>query len=220
MALPERLSAVLFDMDGVIINSIDKHVIAWEQMFRDEDVIIDGHEIKLREGEKAPFTFRNVARQYGVEFTDSDVDRLVEKKRSIYRSLGGVTVYPPIFRILDHLRKSGIKTALVTGSSITNMFVALTGEDLARFDLVLTAEDYTHGKPEPEPYLKAVELLTLEKSGVAVVENAPLGVQAARAAGLFCIAVGSTLAREDLKAADLYVEDHEELEKLLTGGLV
>lgn len=213
---PRPLKAVLFDLDGVIINSIDNHVVAWERMFQSEGLTINPRDVKLREGEKAEVTFRNIAQQYGFPYDEQSVDLLVEKKRGIYRSLPGVHIYPGFLKLHQQLRSFGISTTMITGSSIKNLFVALTGDDLELFDLVLTAEDYTHGKPDPEPYRKGVEWLSLNPEEVLVVENAPLGIRSARAAGLFTVALCTTLEPADLNEASLVVADHRALQKLIT----
>jgi len=212
---PKNLRAVLFDADGVIIRSLETHLKAWSSIFSELGVVLNETEILLREGESAPVTFRTLAEKNGLQFTDVEVDEWVEKKRILYRSMETVQVYPEIYPLLEQLRQAGIMLGLVTGSSIVNLQHVLTATDLALFDVIFTAEDYERGKPDPEPYSKGVAALGVEPAEALVIENAPLGIRAATAAGIHCIALTTTLPEKELQAADLVLGDHIELSEFL-----
>jgi len=87
-----------------------------------------------------------------------------------------------------------------------NMAAAVGEELLRKFDVVLTSEDVPRGKPHPDPYLEAARRLGVRPEECLVVENAPMGIRAAKAAGMRCLAVLSTLGPEDLDGADYFVD--------------
>ena len=121
--------------------------------------------------------------------------------------------------LLARLRKLWCKLGMVTGSSRKSVDLVLTPEQEHCFDAVITADDVTRPKPDPQPFLRAAEIMGVEPSRCAVVENAPFGVRAARAAGCRVIAICTTLLPEDLREADCIVRNHRELEMLFSTRL-
>ncbi|MBL7032995.1 MAG: HAD family phosphatase [Candidatus Delongbacteria bacterium] len=212
--IPQNLRAVLFDADGVIIRSLESHCIAWTRIFAELGVELDDLEIRLREGESAESTFKTLAMLNGLQFTDTEVSRWVERKRSYYRSLA-VEIYPEVRPLLVQIHQAELAVGLVTGSSIVNLQHVLGAAELAMFDVIFTAEDYTHGKPSAEPYSRAVAALEVEPAEAVVIENAPLGIESARAAGIHCIALATTLPAERLQLADQVLANHAELSSFL-----
>ena len=106
---------------------------------------------------------------------------------------------------------------MVTGSSRKSLERVLTEAQARWFDVVITADDVLRVKPDPEPFLLATHALKLEPEKCIVIENAPFGIEAARAAGCAVAAICTTLSKEDLGQANWIVKDHEELEVLLLG---
>ena len=82
---------------------------------------------------------------------------------------------------------------------------------LNKFDVIISGDDTEKGKPNPEPYLAAMQKLNILPIESLVIENAPLGIQSAKTAGAYCIAITTTLGREYLKEADEVVKNHREL---------
>jgi beta-phosphoglucomutase len=119
------------------------------------------------------------------------------------------------------LREDGVKLALVTGSNEKSVMkvVEEAGLDKA-FDAIVTSDDVERGKPYPDPYLKGMEMLGAEKAKSVVVENAPLGIKAAKAAGAgYVIAVTTTLPDEYLTEADDIMPSFVDLEHCLARRL-
>jgi len=81
--------------------------------------------------------------------------------------------------------------------------------------VIFSGADVTHGKPSPEPYLKAIEKLSVRKDRCIVIENAPLGVESTKNAGLYCVAVPTHVSPASLKKADVVFEGHEALKEYL-----
>ena len=88
---------------------------------------------------------------------------------------------------------------------------------LARFEAVVTGDSVTRGKPDPEPYLEAMAALRIDPDQGIAIENAPYGITSARAAGLFCVAISTSLPESYLHEADRIVTDHEALRTFLLG---
>jgi beta-phosphoglucomutase len=201
------IHAVLFDLDGVLIDSMPHHVRAWQEEFAAWGVTIDPLIFRLREGEKAAATLAFAAQEYGLILTKEQALRFVESKRRRYRKTAPKQLVDGAADLLRTLRNSRIKTALVTGSIRRNLDHSISKDEQSLFDAIITADLCTHGKPHPEPYLRASEALNIPPNHCLAVENAPLGIQSARAAGAFVLALTSTLPAKYLKDADRIIDD-------------
>jgi beta-phosphoglucomutase len=138
-----------------------------------------------------------------VEIPEAERPAFIEEKRAYYRSIVKVTTYPGAFETIDTLRRRGFKVGLVTACALKNMQHNLTREQQAHFDFIITGDEVPRAKPFPDPYLTAARQLGLRPDECVVVENAPLGIEAARAAGMFCVAIETTLPKKHLTSANL-----------------
>jgi beta-phosphoglucomutase len=203
--------AVLFDLDGVLIDSMPIHEQAWRQVLNEIGIQLDPLYIRLHEGEKAEATVRELLREHGRKMSDSEVSALIERKRGLYRKTAPHGLIPGARRTVEKLRAAGIRCGIVTGSVRSNMASVLTEEEIALFDPVVSAEMYNRGKPHAEPYLRGLELLGLPAQECLVVENAPRGIQSAKAAGIKVAALTLTLPRQYLTEADIILDRHDGL---------
>ena len=205
------IKAVFFDFDGVLIDSMPAHVRAWKRVTTELGIEVDGHYFELHEGEKPEFTVKNLLAERGVELSVERQRALIERKRELYRAEAPAGLIPDARRLIDALRGRGIECDVVTGSIRRNMEATLTPDELALFTHITTAEDYEHGKPRPDPYLTGWRRSGFAREECLVVENAPLGIQAARAAELKTVAIVTTLPAEYLREANHIITAHEEL---------
>jgi len=203
-----KYKAVLFDFDGVIAETMPYHVKAWQQAFAAYGIQIRADDIYFQEGQIANKIAHILAQKKGLYLDESELDQIIKNKRAIYKNTTKAQVYPATKKIVSQLKQMSIKLGLVTGSILPNM-VVVTGEAfLKNFEVIVTGDSVTNNKPHPEPYLTAARKLNVEPNECVVIENAPLGIQAAKRAGMFCIAVKTTIKDEQiLKEADLIVED-------------
>ncbi len=215
LGINPTLRAVLFDLDGVLIDSINSHIRAWQQVFSDYGVSLDALEIRLREGEKAEVSLDYYCMKYHLDLTVEQKLDLIDRKRAIFAPLSPKALIPEASTLLGKLKNQGWKIALVTGSAAENLKQIMTREEYACFDVFVTSADYQRPKPHPQCYAMALEKLGLTPKNCMVVENAPFGIAAAKAAGLKVIAITSTLPEEYLKAADWIVNDFGGVERLL-----
>ena len=213
------IAAVIFDWDGVLVDSGRNYCRAYELVLQEIGITATPREIYLREGQPTPQLIATLCTERGISITDAKVKELVQRRREYDVALGPRTFFPGIWDFLARLRNAGYKLGVVTGSSRRSVDLVLSPERERYFDAVVTADDVTRPKPDPQPFLIAAELVGVEPSRCAVVENAPYGVRAARAAGCRVIAVCTTLLPEDLCEANFVVRDHCEMKVLLSARL-
>ena len=205
--------AVIFDMDGVLVDTYHAHYQSWLAMAEPQG-------LHFTEAEFAP-TFGRTSREiiatfWGDErFDDRQIAELDERKEAAFRKIieTDFPAMPGAVELLHDLRAAGF--ALAVGSSGPPENVAMVLERLdARtlFDAVVTGGDVTRGKPDPEVFLLAAERLGVAPGRCAVVEDAPAGIEAAGAAGMTSIGLTSTgRTAESLAAADRIVGSLDEL---------
>ncbi len=213
--MPGSYAGVLMDLDGVIIDSMPAHVRSWVAACAAEGVRIDPAIPRIREGEKALITCRWISDKYDLGWDDERCAALVERKRELYRAEAEVQVFPGAERAIRGLKSACVPLAVVTGSALVNMQAVVPQELLELFDIRLTAEDYERGKPDPEPYARAAEQLRLRPRDCLAVENAPLGIRSARAAGCAVLALATTLEPWQLAEAHEVAVSHDRILELM-----
>ena len=109
------------------------------------------------------------------------------------------------------MRRQGFRLGLVTGTARHELLKILPKGLRKFFDAIITGDEVTHGKPHPEPYQKALKMLQCKKSDAIVIENAPFGIQSAKAAGLKCFAIETSLPKKYLKQADFVFHSFKHL---------
>ncbi|AKB73502.1 Beta-phosphoglucomutase [Methanosarcina lacustris Z-7289] len=203
------LKAIIFDVDGVLVDSMRFHADAWVEAFREAGLSIKREDIYEIEGGNNRGIVRSIFEKAGKNPETEDFESISRKKREIL----DLSLLKPFDGMVDCLKelKQSFHLALVSGSS--RMVVGTVIENFFSdiFEVIVTGSDVENGKPSPEPYLKGVEKLSLPGDECLVVENAPMGIEAAKAAGLYCVAVASTLGPERLQHADLVFENHAAL---------
>jgi beta-phosphoglucomutase len=201
-----RYRAVLFDLDGVILDTMKLHYEAFRHAFATLGIDVRPRDIYTREGMPSMKLGRALLEEYDVQASDEGLKKVVDEKRELYRQIaaGKTRPFPGVPETLALLRESGIKLALVTGSNRKSVTQVIEEAGLAdAFDAIVTGEDTPRGKPYPDPYEKGMQMLGVDKAFSVVVENAPLGIKSARGAGAdYIIAVTTTLPEEYLKEAD------------------
>lgn len=195
------LRAVIFDVDGVLVQSMERHHEAYQRAFQPLGIDITREEVFAQEGRRSREVVQSLAEARGLSFPKEKLDAVNEVKKETFMSFGPQPLYPGVEELLGKLKGRGLKLAFVTGTTRHNAGNHLRGV-MDRFDAAITADDVKHTKPHPEPYLTALRKLGVEAQEALVVENATLGIQAARAAGIRVVGVASTLKPEQLVGAD------------------
>ena len=183
--------AALIDMDGVLYDSMPRHAQAWHETMKEEGLDIPAEEFFLYEGMTGPATINLLMeREKGITLSLEECKEIYARKAERFRAQGEPPVMPGAKEKIDVLRQKGIKTILVTGSAQNSLLNRLEADYPGAFppDRRVTALDVVNGKPHPEPYLRGLEKAGVSAEEALVLENAPLGVRAGKAAGIFTIA--------------------------------
>jgi len=207
---------VIFDMDGVLINSEPLHFLATQEVLATYGV---------------PMSEADYFGRY-IVYSDWEIMELLlsdasarpaaaqaKSRRYLELVASGIPPFPDGLELLR--RTDGWRVALATGSMRYEAELALGSLGIREcFQAIVTREDCVHGKPNPEPFLRAADGLGVSPTRCVVIEDSPGGVQAAKAAGMACVAVTHSCAREHLLGADLVVDDlgNVDLRKLVPVG--
>ncbi len=207
------MKAVIFDMDGVVVDSEPMHIEAEKQILLKYGVEISADELRRYTGTTAEFEFTDLIRKYRLNAT---VDKLFrEKEKILFRLLEKQTKPTKgVVRVIKSLKRKGLKLAIASSGHRKLVRYFLRKLKIAScFDSVVCAEDITRSKPDPEIFLKAAESLGLDPPECVVIEDSALGVEAAKGAGMKCIAFRNpNSGDQDLSKADLVIDDFAKLD--------
>ncbi len=188
------IKAVLFDMDGVLFDSMPVHAQAWQETM--EKYISDSmpEDYYLFEG-RTGFSTINILfnRNLGRDASAEEIQHIYAQKSQRFAELDESAVMPGALAVLQKVKSLGLQAIIVTGSGQQSLFDKIDTYFPGYFDRsqMVTAYDVEHGKPHPEPYLMGLKKAGVNASEAIVVENAPLGVESAVAAGIYTIAVNT-----------------------------
>jgi len=194
--------AVLFDMDGVLYNSMPNHAIAWQQSMAQFGITMTHQQAYATEGQRGIDTIRQmVQEQQGRRIYTKTAQRMYDVKTHIFHQMPEPPVMPGAIELMEKISNRGMTICVVTGSGQRPLIKRLLhdfGQYLKEQNIV-TAYDVKKGKPFPDPYLMGLEKAGMLKPWEAiVVENAPLGVQAGVAANIFTICVNTGNLPEEI----------------------
>ncbi len=201
--------AVLWDMDGTLIDSGDSHWDTWR-----DALALEGYTL-TREQFDATFGQRNdaILRTYfGPDFPLSEIERIGNAKEAQYRDMvrsGQIHLHAGVWDWLERLLAAGWQQAIASSAPRPNIEVLLQTLDIAQyFGAVASGDDVQHGKPDPEIFQTADAMLGVPAERCIVVEDAPAGVEGAHRAGMRCVGV---LTTQPALAADLVMERLDQL---------
>lgn len=214
------LKAVLFDMDGIIYNSMPAHEISWQETMREWNLKAEPNEFFIQEGRPARHTInmmfqRNLKR----DATEQEIDDIYKRKSELFFENDKGALIPGIKETIKIVQERGLIPVLVTGSGQSGLYERLN-EDLPNVftqERMVTSFEVKIGKPHPEPYL-----MGLKKGGnlkpyqAFVLENAPLGVESAHKADIFTVAVNTGPLDDKVlieTGADMLLDSMEDFNK-------
>lgn len=199
-----RPKAVLFDMDGVLFDSMPNHARSWKCSMAEYGIDMAETEAYRYEGMRGVETIKILARQHwGREVSDEEAHSMYDTKSRWFRSCPEAEKMPGAEHLMRLVAESGMQVVIVTGSATTTLLSRLQREFPGLIDKehMVTAFDVQRGKPDPQPYLKGLAKAGVRPNEAVVVENAPLGIRSAVAAGIFTVAVNTgPLPDETLQA--------------------
>ena len=195
------LKAVLFDMDGVLFDSMPNHAYAWSHAMTRYGLQMTPEEVYMNEGRTGSSTINLLAQRFwGRDATGEEKQQIYEAKSRVFNTLPEAKPMPGALETLQAVKAKGLQIVLVTGSAQTSLLERLERHypGFFRQDLMVTGFDVKLGKPYPEPYLKGLQKAGIRPEEGIVVENAPLGVQAGHAAGIFTIAANTGPLKDEV----------------------
>jgi beta-phosphoglucomutase family hydrolase len=196
------LRAVIFDWDGVVVDSSRHHERSWEVIAGRHGLPLPPDHFKRGFGKKNNIIIPDL----GWATDPAGVEALAREKEEIYRSLvraEGIEPLPGIRELLDSLTAAGLPCAIGSSTERANLDALLDLMDLRRrFSAIVSGEEVEHGKPDPAIFLLAAERLGTAPADCAVIEDAHVGIEAARRAGMRVAAVATTHPVDELGAAD------------------
>lgn len=204
-----KFKAVLFDFDGVIADTMPDNFVAWQKAFKDVGVEIKENDYYPLEG----YSTLDIAKILLKKYKKTENPKTIsDSKHHYYLKFNTFRLYKEIKNIIDFLFKKNIELALVSGAKRSRIEWSL--KNLKKeFKAIVAGDDIKKGKPAPDPYLLAAEKIGHPSYSCIVVENAPIGIQSAKAAGCFCIALTTTMKNKELKKADVILNSHTNLLK-------
>lgn len=208
------MKAILFDMDGVLVDSMHYHAEAWDTTLKTIGITIDKKIIYELEGANYRQVINTILNQFQRYPTEEEIQELGRKKIHAFEQIERAKPFDGITELLESLRPKYM-LGVVSGSNKKTVHAIINTFFPNTFQVIIDGEVTRISKPSPEPYLIAVSRLGIPAEECLVIENAPLGIQSAKSAGLRCIAVATYLDKRYLKDADMIAEDHKDIGKCI-----
>jgi len=203
--------AVIFDMDGTLINSTKADFLAWQKLFSFYGKSLTYEEYIPLLGIKSA----QVVKEFLPVKNDEEIQMALTQKLVFFHEYvaeNGIYPVPYADVFLKQIKQLDIPVALATSSRKAKMEMVMTKVNLVTlFDAIVTGGDVKNGKPDPDIFIKAAEKLGVRPQDCIVFEDASNGVKAAKNAFMKCVAVSSTQSPESLREADLVIDSFKDL---------
>ena len=213
------LRAVIFDWDGVVVDSSAHHERSWEILAAQRGLPLPAGHFKRGFGKKNNVIIPDL----GWATQPAEVEALAHEKEEIYRSLvrqDGIKPLPGVRALLSALQSANIPCAIGSSTERANLDCLLDLMDLRNFfRVIVSGEEVIHGKPDPSIFLLAAERLGCTPADCVVIEDALVGIEAARCAGIPVLAVATTESANALSRADRVVPDLSAVDPALLASL-
>lgn len=204
--------AVLFDMDGVIIDSNPYHKDAWMAFCR-------RYQVELKEEDVPKYIYGKTNKMALVdvfqrEFSPEESFRMSEEKEAIYRDLhrADISLIKGLPALLESFQQHQVPLAVCTNAPVANLDFMLEETGIRPyFQVLIDASKVSKGKPDPEIYLKAAQMLGISPDRCIVMEDSTVGVEAGLRAGMKVVAITTTHSRQELSHTHLVIDDFDEL---------
>ncbi len=203
--------AVIWDMDGIIVDTAQYHLKGWQIVFGERGVNYTEEDYRRNTGKRSDSIIKNIL---GREIAQGEIATIIREKDETFRQLTrqNIRPFPGVLKLITSLKEHGFKIAIASSAPMEN--IQLVTQSLKihnRFDAIISGWEVTKGKPDPQTFLLAAEKLGVEAEDCIVIEDAISGVTASKRANMRCIAVTNTTSREELREADLIIDTLEEI---------
>ena len=203
--------AVIWDMDGVIVDTARYHLKGWQIVFQKRGANYTEEDFRRNTGKRSDTIIKNTL---GEKTAQKDIRKIIQEKDETFRQLMGQNIrpFPGVLKLITALKEHGFKIAIASSAPMENIRLITQSLKIhSRFDAIISGWEVTRGKPDPQTFLLAAEKLGVEPENCIVIEDAISGVTASKRAGMRCIAVTNTTPREELRGADLIIDTLEEI---------
>jgi len=207
-------------MDGVIVDSMPYHFIAWYEALRPFGIRVSCFDVYSKEGERWEKTLIDLLKRAKLKPTKAVLKKIFLERQRIFKSYFKRFIFQGVEAAIRCLKKRGYLLGLVTGTPQEEIKKILPLHLRGLFDCIVGGDEVKNGKPHPEPYLRAAKHLKVRPFDCMVIENAPLGITSAKKAGMFCVALTTSLPKEYLKAADIIIDSLDELNGIVEKACV
>lgn len=194
------IKACIFDLDGVIVDTARYHYLAWKRLAKELGVDLTLEDNEKLKGVSRMRSLEIILELGGISLSDIEKERLANKKNTWFvdyiERMAPEEIYPGVKSLMEGMRKQGLKLALASSSKNAKTVIQLLHIH-DEFDAIVDGTMITHTKPHPEIFLMAAERLGVEPASCVVFEDAEAGIEAAIAAGMKCVGVGSPTLLKD-----------------------
>jgi beta-phosphoglucomutase len=198
-----KVKAVIFDMDGVITNTMPYHFKAWQVIFAEEGIAASHEDIYKREGQPGLNSVRELfMEKLSKTVTRPQAQKILLRKEVLFKRIVKQRFVPGTRNLIKELHQQDFRLGLVTGTARHELHKILPTHIYDLFHAVVTGNDVKHGKPHPEPFEKSLKMLKIKPREAVVIENAPFGIRSAKGAGIMCLALETSLPKRFLHEAD------------------
>ena len=198
---------VIFDMDGVLVDTGPAHFDSWAKIAEEIGVKFTKKFFKKIFGQQSTTILRKLV---GPTVDKNLVEKWANQKEGYYREIAKIELepLPGVFQILSDLNSKGFKLAIGSSGPPENVELTLTSLNITDyFNTIITASEVQNGKPYPDVFLIAAKNLKINPKNCLVIEDAPVGIEAAKRAGMVSIALTTTHGKKELNDANLIVHD-------------
>lgn len=216
----KRSQAVLWDMDGVIVDTAPFHLLSWQEVLGKRGVSFAAEDFRRTFGQRNDAIIRGVL---GDATPAAEIEAIAQEKEESYRRYvrGNLHPLPGVLPLLEQLYREGFKLALASSAPLPNLQLVGSALGISHlFQAVLSDGDVSRGKPDPEVFLAAARRLWVKPEDCLVIEDSLAGLEAARRAGMKALAVSNTYPAEKLGGADLVVDSLERVDASLLERLL
>ena len=203
--------AVIWDMDGIIVDSARHHLKGWQIVFQERGANYTEEDFWRNTGKRSDTIIKSVL---GEKISPDEIMAIIREKDETFRQLMGQNIrpLPGVLKLITSLKEHGFKIAIASSAPIKNIRLITQSLKIHNcFDAIVSGWETTKGKPNPQIFLLAAEKLGVEAEGCIVIEDAISGVTASKRAGMCCLAVTNTTPREELREADRVIDTLEEI---------
>jgi len=203
---------ILWDLDGVIADSASYHFAAWQETFAKSGIKFTWTDFTKLFGARNDFIIREVMED---KVSEEDVKAIIEAKEISFRKgiRGNVKPFPGAIKLLNTIKKGNFKMCLVSSAPRENIDLLLGELGMKEyFNCIVSGREVMESKPSPQIFLLATEKCGVQPEDCIVIEDSPLGVKAAKSAGMRCLAVTNAHSKEELAQADRIVDSLEKVD--------